>query len=131
MREREMKVQLILPAGTEIIKLKKKSLISHIYIGKPLDPALGNATRIQLNDVLGTDKNIGEFVELERKKLPEVDRKKMTVSLKVDVETKMGIVFDFGPQLQDKFIRKLLNKDHTMGIAHRETGHLEFTPGHR
>ena len=100
MREREIKVQISIPEGTEIIKLKKKSLISHVYIGTPIDPALGNASRIQLNDVIGTEKNIGEFVELERKKLPEVDRRKMTVSLKVDVETKMGIVFDVKQELR-------------------------------
>ena len=43
MRERDVKVQVIVPEGTEIVKLKK-SLISHIYIGKPSDPALGDAS---------------------------------------------------------------------------------------
>ncbi len=100
MRERDVKVQVIVPEGTEIVKLKKKSLISHIYIGKPSDPALGDASRIQLNDVLGDHKKVGEFVEIERKKLPEVDRKKMIVSLKVDTETKMGIVFDVKQELR-------------------------------
>ena len=72
MREREVKVQVIVPDGTEIVKLRKKSLISHIYIGKPTDVALGDASRIQLNDVIGNHKKVGEFVEIERKKLPEV-----------------------------------------------------------
>ena len=100
MREREVKVQVIVPDGTEIVKLRKKSLISHIYIGKPTDVALGDASRIQLNDVIGNHKKVGEFVEIERKKLPEVDRKKMIVSLKVDTETKMGIVFDVKQELR-------------------------------
>ena len=100
MREREVKVQVIVPDGTEIVKLRKKSLISHIYIGKPTDVALGDASRIQLNDVIGNHKKVGEFVEIERKKLPEVDRKKIIVSLKVDTETKMGIVFDVKQELR-------------------------------
>ena len=100
MREREVKVQVIVPDGTEIVKLRKKSLISHIYIGKPTDVALGDASRIQLNDVIGNHKKVGEFVEIERKKLPEVDRKKLIVSMKVDTETKMGIVFDVKQELR-------------------------------
>jgi biopolymer transport protein ExbD len=100
MREREVKVQVIVPDGTEIVKLRKKSLISHIYIGKPTDVALGDASRIQLNDVIGNHKKVGEFVEIERKKLPEIDRKKMIVSMKVDTETKMGIVFDVKQELR-------------------------------
>ena len=35
MREVELKVQFTTPQGTEIEKLEKKSLVSHIYIGSP------------------------------------------------------------------------------------------------
>ena len=45
MREVTLKVQFQVPQGTELEKLEKKSLVSFIYIGKPL-PVLNGGKRL-------------------------------------------------------------------------------------
>ena len=54
MREVTLKVQFKVPAGTELEKLEKKSLVSFIYVGKPMpefQKKMGTSDRIQLNDL--------------------------------------------------------------------------------
>ncbi|HZK03339.1 MAG TPA: biopolymer transporter ExbD [Bacteroidaceae bacterium] len=97
MREVELKVQFITPSGTEIEKLEKKSLVSHIYIGQPtekLRPLFGPGTRIQLNDKYADVHAIHDYVAQERKSLPERDKPFMKISLKADTKTHMGIMTD-------------------------------------
>lgn len=97
MREIEMKVKLQLPDATEVQKLEKKSLVSYIYVGAPLDQfraKLGDASRIQLNDAFSSVAQIGEFIASERDKLDEADRPSLTTSLKVDKMTRMGVITD-------------------------------------
>ena len=53
MLETELFVKNKLPEATEIKKLEKKSLVSYIYVGSPLDKfkaTYGTEPRIQLND---------------------------------------------------------------------------------
>ena len=53
MREVTLKVKFTIPAGTELEKLEKKSVVSFIYVGPPTDnlrAQMGSSTRIQLND---------------------------------------------------------------------------------
>ncbi|WP_077153295.1 ExbD/TolR family protein [Bacteroides bouchesdurhonensis] len=97
MREVTLKVQINLPVGTELEKLEKKSLVTFIYIGEPNKEyrgKMGTESRIQLNDSYAEVDQIGDFVFQERSNMNESDRGKMTVSLKVDEKTKMGIVTD-------------------------------------
>ena len=97
MREVTLKVQINLPVGTELEKLEKKSLVTFIYIGEPnaeYRGKMGTESRIQLNDSYAEVDQIGDFVFQERSNMNESDRGKMTVSLKVDEKTKMGIVTD-------------------------------------
>lgn len=96
-RDVEMLVQVKLPSASEAVKLEKKSLVSYIFIGPPtaqLRAKFGNAPRIQLNDSYAQVALIGEFIAAERDKLDERDRPAMTVSLKANSDTKMGIVSD-------------------------------------
>ncbi len=96
MRETNMKVKVSVPKASELQKLKKKSLVSYIYIGKPikqLQSKFGTAPRIQLNDVIASPQDIPRFVETERSKLPsEKLIPYQTFSFKVDRDVKMGIV---------------------------------------
>lgn len=97
MRKTELKVQYQVPTGTELQKLTKKSTVSYIYIGKPtvqMQKLMGTATRIQINDKLADVNEIGEYVKAERMRMSPEDRKKMTVSIKADKHTKMGIITD-------------------------------------
>lgn len=97
MREVELKVQFQTPAGTEIERLEKKSLVSHIYIGTPikkLRPQYGPGTRIQLNDKYAEVDAIRDYVAQERESMAEHDKPFMKISMKIDKDTQMGIVTD-------------------------------------
>lgn len=97
MRQVELKVEFKVPAGTELEKLERKSLVSYIYIGKPnkeYRAKLGSQSRIQLNDSFADPDAIHEFIRDERESLQERDKPLMKVSLKIDKDTQMGIITD-------------------------------------
>ena len=69
MREVTLKVKFTIPAGTELEKLEKKSVVSFIYVGPPTDnlrAQMGSSTRIQLNDRFAEAKEVMDFVAAER-----------------------------------------------------------------
>ncbi len=110
MRETELKIQVRVPEATEIKKLEKKSLVSNIYIGKPhqsLQKTFGSEPRIQLNDAFATPEDIRDFITSEREQMDENDQKQMTVSLKIDKDTKMGIVTDVKQELRKSSALKI------------------------
>jgi len=97
MREVDLKVNIKLPDATEAKKLEKKSLVSFIYIGEPARPyqkMFGTEPRIQLNDQFKNVADIQDFIAQERDAMNEADQAKMSVSMKVDEDTKMGIISD-------------------------------------
>ena len=103
MREQELLVRYKLPSATEVQKLEKKSLVSYVNIGVPvshMQAKYGTAPRIQLNDSFKTAKDIGDFIGAERDQLNEADRSKMTVSIKADHYTNMGIFTDVNQELR-------------------------------
>ncbi len=104
MRESEQLVNIKYPKATELQKLEKKSLVSYIYVGPPTTKykeKYGTAPRIQLNDAIADDvKEIRTFIQNERAAKPEKLQNKMTTSLKVDQDTKMGIITDIKKELR-------------------------------
>lgn len=103
MKETELRVQFSLPEATEIQKLEKKSLVSYIYVGSPtvqLQSKFGTSPRIQLNDSYRTTQDILDFIASERDKLNESDRNSMSVCIKADRYTKMGIITDVKQELR-------------------------------
>jgi biopolymer transport protein ExbD len=109
-REEAEKVQITVPKATEVKKLEKKSLVSFIKIGKPnlgYQKLYGTKPRIQLNDAFAEVDDIREFVSSERDNLTENNKQKMTISLEVDKETKMGIVTDVKQALRRASALKL------------------------
>ncbi len=103
MREQELLVRYVLPQATEVQKLEKKSLVSYIHVGQPtiaMQAKFGTASRIQLNDSYRTTRDILDFIAGERDKLSEADRSSMTIALKIDEKTKMGIVEDIKQELR-------------------------------
>jgi len=103
MREVSLMVSLKLPEATEVTKLEKKSLVSYIYVGPPMKQftsLYGTEPRIQLNDVFKNLNDIRDFVASERDKLNEADKAFLTISLKVDENTRMGIVTDLKQELR-------------------------------
>lgn len=103
MREQELLVRYKLPTAAQVQKLEKKSLASYIHFGPPsvaMASKFGTAPVIQLNDSYRTPEDVGEFVAAERDKLNESDRASFSVSLKSDVNTKMGIMTDVKQELR-------------------------------
>ena len=103
MKETELRVAFTLPEATEIKKLEKKSLVSYIYVGQPakqLQAQFGTAPRIQLNDTYRTPQDILDFIASERDKLNESDRNAMSVCIKADRYTRMGIITDVKQELR-------------------------------
>ncbi len=103
MREVTVNVKQSLPEATELSKLEKKSLVSYIYIGEPkpnFQKTFGKAPRIQLNDQFATVSDIPDYITAEREVRDEAERPSMVTSLKVDVNTKMGLVTDVKQELR-------------------------------
>ena len=104
MRKLEIMVENKLPEATELTKLQKKSLVSYIYVGKPLkkyEPKMGTAPRIQLNDQFKDVDDVPSFIESERAKMTELTKSKLIVALRVDQKVKMGIISDVKEKLRD------------------------------
>lgn len=103
MRQTDRLVQVKLPEASEIVKLERKDLSSYIYIGEPTkayQSQHGTDAKIQLNDSFKTVEDIRDFIASERDALSESDRNWMTVQLKVDASTRMGIVSDVKQELR-------------------------------
>ena len=106
MREVTMRVQFKAPQATELEKLEKKSLVTFIYMGKPtkeLQAKMGAETRIQLNDRFADASEVQDYIYQERENMKEEDQPFMQVSLKVDKETKMGIVTEVKQALRQAY----------------------------
>lgn len=102
MREVDLKVVYNPASASQIKKLENKALISYIYIGKPLNTEVnGDLPRIQMNDTFVGYEEIRELIEIKIQELPEYERQKMTVSLKVDRKVEMGIVTDVKQSLRN------------------------------
>lgn len=95
MREVDPLVDVTTPYGTQLEKLENKSLVTYIYIGQPIDKfrtQLGGGSRIQLNDKFADVDAIHDYIAQKRESMPEYDIPFMKVSLKIDENTKMGLV---------------------------------------
>ena len=103
MREVTLIVKVRLPNATELSKLEKKSLVSYIYIGEPVpmyQKTFGKASRIQLNDQFADVSEVQDYVIAEREARAEEEQPFMVTSLKIDENTKMGIVQDVKQELR-------------------------------
>ena len=101
-RPNEMMVEQKIPRATQLRKIEKKSLVAHFNIGAPKNVnRYGTEPKIQCNDVFIETRQIPQQVEEARAKLSEPEKDKLTISLKIDEEVKMGIVSDVETQLKE------------------------------
>jgi biopolymer transport protein ExbD len=110
LREVTLKVEFKVPQGTELEKLEKKSLVTFIYVGKPTQEfrkKMGSESRVQLNDSYAEVAEIQDYIIQERSSMKEEDQPFMTVSLKIDQETKMGIINDIKQALRQAYALKI------------------------
>lgn len=99
-----------LPKATELTKLEKKSLVSSIYVSPPsleLQSIFGTQPVVQLNESIEDISKIARFVQLEREARNPNDRDFLTMNLKVDSKTKMGIISDIKMELRKANALKL------------------------
>lgn len=97
MRQVTLKVKYRVPEGTELTRLVKKSAVTHIYIGKPTDEmsrVVGNETCVQVNDKYADMDQVTDYVAGERNRMSPEDAQAMSVSVKADRETDMGVIAD-------------------------------------
>ena len=108
MREVDLKVKQTSPAATEIQKLENKSLVHYIYIGEPVDTEkFGTEPRLQLADDFGTVADVGPYIIQKRTEVVEGLIPKLTTSLKVDRDVKMGVITDVKQELRKVSALKL------------------------
>jgi biopolymer transport protein ExbD len=110
LKETSINVKIRLPEATETVKLEKKSLVSYIYVGAPLmqyQARFGTLSKIQLDDKFSEVGDISDYIAAEREKRDEKERPKMTVSLKADEKTKMGLVQEIKLELRKASALKL------------------------
>ena len=110
MRESSLYVKITPPKGTEVTKLEKKSLVSYINIGVPMESyqaKYGTEPRIQLNDQIADVDDIRQFVELEKSARTEEDSKLLTFAIKADGKVKMGVISDIKQELRSSSALKI------------------------
>ena len=102
MRETEVKVKVKVPEATQVKRLEHKSVVSYIYIGRPvshLARIYGTEPLVQLNDKIVSEdgipyESIKDYVIFEREQLAEHLKGKLTMSLRINQDIAMGKVDD-------------------------------------
>ena len=103
MRDSTLMVKNKLPAADQIQKLDKKDRVMYIYAGEPSSrytDKYGSQPRIQLNDKFATVSEVAAFVLAERASKRQELQNVLTTSLKVDGDTKMGLITDIKQELR-------------------------------
>ena len=118
MRDVDLLVSVEKPQVTELQKIERKDLTTYIYIGVPTNEKLyGSEPRIQLDEQLGTVSDVQAFVTIKRDEVNEKERPKFIVSLKADVDVKMGLVSDVKQELRKAQALKLMYSTNPAGSA--------------
>ena len=107
MRSETLMVQMKLPSATEVQKLEKKSLVTYINIGVPMDTRLGTGTQMQLNDRFADVSDIQNYIAQEKASMNEADQPLMTVSIKADEATRMQYITDVKQALRQAYALKI------------------------
>jgi len=120
MKEVTYKVDIHAPEATELQSLEKKSLVRYIYVGEPkkeFKGKYGSETRIQLDDAFADVSQLEEYVVREREAMNENDQNLLTISIKADRDTKMGIVTD---------IKQALRRAYALKVNYAATKRVEY-----
>ena len=108
LRTEDEKVRVIRPEASELYKIEQKHLIRYVNIGPPMDRRYGTEPLVQLNDQFSSAAVIQDWIVKERTTLAESEQSKMWVSLKVDKDTKMGVVTSVKQELRKASALKVL-----------------------
>ncbi len=94
LRDQQVGVKFSVPDADQVQKLENQSLITNIYIGRPLDPARGNTPLIQINDAFIYKENLNQAVRQQTANDFRHQSDRAITVLKVDREVPMGLVND-------------------------------------
>jgi biopolymer transport protein ExbD len=109
LRETAINVMQRIPEAEQMRKLMRKSLVVNLYIGEPKKlEQFGKEPKIQVDDQFIETKDILLWVNRQRDQIPENERDQMTVSFKVDEESKRGIIADVETELRKANARLIL-----------------------
>ena len=98
MRDVEKKVMYEVPAGTEVRKMEQKSAVINLYLGEG---------GIQIDNELVTLQGIVPYINQVRQRLSPENQERLTVSLKADKKTPMGLIADVKRELQKAYAVKV------------------------
>lgn len=102
MRSDEVKVRYEVPQGTEMRKLVNKASVVNIYIGQ-----LNGSWQVQLNGDIVKPAEIPSRIEQLRTAMSPENAERLTVSLRADRHTPMGIISDVKQALQKCYALKI------------------------
>lgn len=102
MRSDEVKVRLEVPQGTGVQKLANKASVVNIYIGQ-----FKGEWAVQLNGDLVSPEDIPARIEEIRGGMSAENADKLTVSLRADRHTPMGVITDVKQALQQSYALRI------------------------
>ena len=102
MRSDEVKVRLQVPQGREVQKLANKSSVVNIYIGRK-----NGSFCVQLNDEIVSVDELPARIEQIRSKMSPENAEHLTVSLRADRHTPMGVISDVKRALQRSYALRI------------------------
>lgn len=94
-----LKVENKMPKVTQVQKLENLNRVVTLYIGKPVNNEFGTESKIQMDDRFIEIDDLPQLIEQHRVKLGPY-REQMIVSMKIDVEAKVGIINDVQQMLR-------------------------------
>jgi biopolymer transport protein ExbD len=98
MRDVEKKVRYEVPAGTEVRKMEQKTAVINLYLGEG---------GIQIDNDLVTLQGTVPYINQVRQGLSPENQERLTVSLKADKKTPMGLIADVKRELQKAYAVKV------------------------
>ena len=110
MRNDEVQVRLQVPEGNEVRKLANKSSVVNIYIGRQVNKETGRQGEdwlIQLNGDLVKPEELPARIEQIRATMSPELAEHLTVSLRADRHTPMGIIQDVKKALQQSYALRI------------------------
>lgn len=110
MRNDEVQVRLQVPEGNEVRKLANKSSVVNIYIGRQVNEETGRQGEdwlVQLNGDLVNPEELPARIEQIRATMSPELAEHLTVSLRADRHTPMGIIQDVKQALQRSYALRI------------------------
>lgn len=103
MRTETVKVEHREPLASGLTSLDRKSSVVHVYIGKPLGRHGDEAAPIciQVGDKIVPIDALADCIREERRRMSPEAARQMTVAIKADKETPMGVVTEVKQALRE------------------------------